>query len=79
MSEDVLRLGRQTTRGNNTSAFGPGFSFVSVVRDDHPHIFLYDKRGDITQFQFLRSYIPSLPPYDVFISQFIRHVRSVLF
>ena len=44
------------------------------------HTSIYDKRDDfnfhITNFQFLRRNIPSLPAYGVFISQLIRYARA---
>ena len=53
---------------------------LSIGRDDLPNTSIYDKRDDfnfhITNFPFLSSNIPSLPAYDVFISQLIRYARA---
>ena len=53
---------------------------LSIGRDGQLRTSLYDKRDDfhfhITNFTFLSSNIPSLPAYDVFISQLILYARG---
>ena len=53
---------------------------LSIGRDGHLHTSIYDKRDEfnfrITNFPFLRSYIPSSPAYGVFISQLKRYARA---
>ena len=53
---------------------------LSIGRDGHLHISIYDKRDGvnfhITNFPFLSSNIPSSPANGVFISQLIRYARA---
>ena len=55
-------------------------SLLSIGRDGQLHTSIYDKRNDfnfrITNFPFLRSYIPSSLAYGVFISRLIRYAQA---
>ena len=63
----------------NTSASNLDL-LLSIGRDSQFHTSIYDKRDDfnfhITNVPFLRSNIPALPAYGVFISQLIRYARA---
>ena len=68
------------TTESNTSASYLDYLLLSITRNGQLCTCLYDKSDDfnfyITNFPFLRSNIPSLQAYGVFISQHIRYARA---
>ena len=67
-------LGIKDTTESNTSASYLDL-LLSMGRDGRLHIFLDDFSFHITNFQFLRSNIPSSSAHGVFISQLIPYAR----
>ena len=67
-----------TTESNTSASYFD--LLLSIGRDGQLRTSLYDKRDDfnfhITNFPFLRSNIPSLPAYGVFISQLTQYARA---
>ena len=73
---NLIELEIKDTADSNTSAFYLDLR-PSIGRDGQLHTSIYDKRDDfnfhITNFQSLRSNIPTSLAYGVFISQLIRY------
>ena len=69
---------KDTTESNTSASYLD--LLLSIESDGQLRTSLFDKRDDfnfhITNCPFLSSNIPSLPAYDVFISQLIRYARA---